>query len=688
MVDHLTLQAATKARQALGAPANVRDPRFAGGAKGDAVAYTVGITSGGSTVTRSSGAFPAGASIGKKIIIPGAGPAGVSLTTTITGRPPDSTTLTVADTATTTATGVAAIVATDDTAAFDAARAASTSVFVPAGIYIYDGAGLSGDGLNLAGAGRSTSFVRLGTGRSLVTSTIGVVSLAVRDLGVYGGFGAVRLTALGVSVHSVLGVENNDFQDYTGAAVSSLSVDQPNWLIRGNVFQAANDVTTLGVSLNADNAGSVIADNIFLNNAVHVKLGGNGGAAVGVRNNAFLRFTAYSGTPRTDLWITVTPAGSTATISRGLVVESNKFSVENLAPQDFKVLVADPDLTTGVDDATRLPKTSTASGLVFTAAKFVSNASSSQSPGTPAFLTLATDSAAGVLIDQLSLEGTLPPNIVKYLFEPSQGRTLIGNVIGQIAASELGSARGSQAFRYVSHPGHWTVRDDRGGFADPEGPLTYPGAGDLTGYVALQEGPVSGYSLAATATTSPVADAHGGTDAVTVTLAAADDGIYASLPTGSLTAGVPVFIEFDACSTPPTPLDGLFVATFASGVNMWTRVVPLTSTWRRYRLRWTPPTSSPVNTLSFSAADNSAGNFKLGRVRAYHAREPVNVYGELPNLSVLGDAIVGGAGALVGFYGDGGVVRPTVTGSRGGNAALANLLTALADMGLIVDGTS
>jgi hypothetical protein len=31
---------------------------------------------------------------------------------------------------------------------------------------------------------------------------------------------------------------------------------------------------------------------------------------------------------------------------------------------------------------------------------------------------------------------------------------------------------------------------------------------------------------------------------------------------------------------------------------------------------------------------------------------------------------------------------PTITGSRGGNAALANLLTALAAMGLIVDGTS
>jgi hypothetical protein len=42
----------------------------------------------------------------------------------------------------------------------------------------------------------------------------------------------------------------------------------------------------------------------------------------------------------------------------------------------------------------------------------------------------------------------------------------------------------------------------------------------------------------------------------------------------------------------------------------------------------------------------------------------------------------------VGFFGAGGVTQPTVTGSRGANAALASLLTALAQLGLITDGTS
>jgi hypothetical protein len=42
----------------------------------------------------------------------------------------------------------------------------------------------------------------------------------------------------------------------------------------------------------------------------------------------------------------------------------------------------------------------------------------------------------------------------------------------------------------------------------------------------------------------------------------------------------------------------------------------------------------------------------------------------------------------IGFYAAAPVAQATVTGSRGGNAALADLLTKLANLGLIVDGTS
>jgi hypothetical protein len=46
------------------------------------------------------------------------------------------------------------------------------------------------------------------------------------------------------------------------------------------------------------------------------------------------------------------------------------------------------------------------------------------------------------------------------------------------------------------------------------------------------------------------------------------------------------------------------------------------------------------------------------------------------------------SGGTLGFLGTGGVTKQTITGSRGGNAALASLLTALASHGLITDSTT
>jgi hypothetical protein len=47
-----------------------------------------------------------------------------------------------------------------------------------------------------------------------------------------------------------------------------------------------------------------------------------------------------------------------------------------------------------------------------------------------------------------------------------------------------------------------------------------------------------------------------------------------------------------------------------------------------------------------------------------------------------------GFSARIGFFGAAAVDRPTVTGSRGGNAALTSLLTALANLGLIINSSS
>lgn len=56
--------------------------------------------------------------------------------------------------------------------------------------------------------------------------------------------------------------------------------------------------------------------------------------------------------------------------------------------------------------------------------------------------------------------------------------------------------------------------------------------------------------------------------------------------------------------------------------------------------------------------------------------------------NIDGHAIIGTGTRNVGFFGASGTTKQTVTGSRGGNAALASLLTALANYGLITNSTT
>jgi hypothetical protein len=58
------------------------------------------------------------------------------------------------------------------------------------------------------------------------------------------------------------------------------------------------------------------------------------------------------------------------------------------------------------------------------------------------------------------------------------------------------------------------------------------------------------------------------------------------------------------------------------------------------------------------------------------------------NILITATSAVNISGAQMGFYGQTPISRPTVTGSRGGNAALTSLITSLASLGLIIDSTT
>lgn len=75
-----------------------------------------------------------------------------------------------------------------------------------------------------------------------------------------------------------------------------------------------------------------------------------------------------------------------------------------------------------------------------------------------------------------------------------------------------------------------------------------------------------------------------------------------------------------------------------------------------------------------SASTTTANEIKLGTA--------------LHTLNIIGNASIGGSSNNLGFYAATPAAKQAVTGSRGGNAALASLLTALATIGLITDSST
>jgi hypothetical protein len=87
-------------------------------------------------------------------------------------------------------------------------------------------------------------------------------------------------------------------------------------------------------------------------------------------------------------------------------------------------------------------------------------------------------------------------------------------------------------------------------------------------------------------------------------------------------------------------------------------------------------------------SDASTIKWTVGKSTTNGYRVNLTGVGDIISINSSGDMVVSYTGGKLGFYGSAGTTKPTVTGSRGANAALASLLTALAAQGLLVDGSS
>lgn len=107
------------------------------------------------------------------------------------------------------------------------------------------------------------------------------------------------------------------------------------------------------------------------------------------------------------------------------------------------------------------------------------------------------------------------------------------------------------------------------------------------------------------------------------------------------------------------------------------------------------PATGYGNALLIEGKSSTTANQPMTRLQGYwatathasrKARSVWSVYDTLEREGVRIEA--DGSAAMLGFYGSNAVAKQAVTGSRGGNAALADLLTKLATLGLITDSSS
>lgn len=93
------------------------------------------------------------------------------------------------------------------------------------------------------------------------------------------------------------------------------------------------------------------------------------------------------------------------------------------------------------------------------------------------------------------------------------------------------------------------------------------------------------------------------------------------------------------------------------------------------------PALQPRFSQGWRVTTRTDGNFALQAV-------PSTDRAHLKNTDATKTYITFKDDGSVGFFGNGGITQPAITGSRGGNVALTNLLTSLSQLGLIIDNTS
>lgn len=528
----------------------------------------------------------------------------------------------------------------DDTTALDAFFTAVNSSLTRTpkmrlwdGIYRYNGAGWDGTSFRLAGAGAQTNAagtasptsVLLGANCYLINTTQINYELELEKIGFYGGAGAFRSSYAGVSGSGQHRIDACYFKNYTKAAIGHNSQDMPGWKITRSQFYGT--ATSFGIALAGFNDVCSIVDCDFWLNAVHVKLG-RGAVRTNIDKCSFLEFAGGNG--RIHIW--VVPTTSDAESNPGFQVADTSFGAENLDASDYRVVYADE--IAGADFTTNLPDlTHDSTGFItehsFMGVSLVGGSGAFRVP----FVYSTTPNVDGCLYGPLKIHQNAPSYLLQYRTPPVAGfggldgynnRNMFGPFLW--ASQAFDDVHGplnnvppllsnAQGIGYVSDP-HGLLQDNLG-----LGQLVNPGGADYDGYARLFRSACDVATLTGGMTKAQIADSEGRIDAQEFTATGSGSfGIF-TLSQTFMVPGAPIWIEFDLKVGSASPLATIRMSLSDTGQYNWTRVLTPPATWQRYRFltyaRGVPAVAQLVLNVF------AAGTVDVGRVRVYHAREPI-----------------------------------------------------------------
>jgi hypothetical protein len=513
-------------------------------------------------------------------------------------------------------------------AAWAAASAANKCLYVPAGNYFYNAAGLSGWATPCVigdGAGQTNIFVT--TGNYFIDGNEFWGSAQINKMAFYGGLGAVRNRYASQNVdNGPIDIQDDNFNYYSNAAITFNSSDQTNHSIERDSFQGLWSAQSIGVAIACSDFGW-IDHNSFGQNVIDIKIGCAAQAAH-IENNDFGMVHAEA-TPGSYVRaaININPSGGTSkTSGYAAVIAHNKFGPENLDVSDVRILLADSltynGTTTFYGDVLW---STTASVNSVSNITFVDNSVYSLAGHNPLFYSYTPY----FYMNRVSAEcvGTCPVYILDFdaSVTVAEDANAVSNIMGPFTTLGFGT---TYAGTTISNIPNWgAVMDPTGDWSlsDPTVPTPFlSGTGSTTPLVSqswVTQAPTLGNVTAANISPDPI----GGTDAVTVTTTGTSGYRIKFNLSSSPAAGTLFWFDFWArqgSSGTPATSTAVLAQNAALNSGPLQKPIPLSVGWTHYKIPIIPRTGTVANVQFFAPSSVASTTIDFALVRAYAAQEP------------------------------------------------------------------